>query len=606
MRRVVLVTLDGARPGAEQSAAMPALRALAASGIAFTAAQTPSLRTFPATVALFTGQAPEKSGVLDEWSKGAPASGPTLAATLGEAGIRTLGLPADALLHAGTGIGRGFTRYDTRAPSYPESARVDSALAWLGGAGRRMVWIELDFGSPKEPWRRDNALPWPDAAAYDRRAVQVDEAIARLMRGLAKWPANGVAVVVAGTHGAALGSEPDWGASAAAYSVPLVVRAPGLRAATTEPVSLLDLPRTVLDIAGVRSKDFPGSSLFGPRAPRATIAARAAVAAEPCRAALHEWFANLPARIDSAAIVRAQVVSEKCPNLAVPAIEAAVALSIGGRETIAAQRFLDLRKRFPDDPRVLLASADHLLRYKRFDMVGTTVTGIPRESPLAAEAAWREALAATGMLDFATARATIERASAMAVPVTWRDAEQQVARLAAAQAASDRDPRDIDAHIALGRALGDFGITDESFSHLNIARLIDTTRVEADVWIAFYLERIGRAPHAIKALERAVAHDSSHHGARLALAEALAGGDRWKEAIPHFVRALELEPADGRTHYNLACLLARSGESDRAMASLERAVTAGYRDWDQIAADPDLESLRSRPEFAKLRSVRSR
>ncbi|MHC4470137.1 MAG: TPR end-of-group domain-containing protein [Planctomycetota bacterium] len=52
--------------------------------------------------------------------------------------------------------------------------------------------------------------------------------------------------------------------------------------------------------------------------------------------------------------------------------------------------------------------------------------------------------------------------------------------------------------------------------------------------------------------------------------------------------------------YNLACCQARLGEPEKALESLERAVEKGYRDAGHAGRDPDLASIRERPEFKAL------
>jgi Zn-dependent protease len=52
--------------------------------------------------------------------------------------------------------------------------------------------------------------------------------------------------------------------------------------------------------------------------------------------------------------------------------------------------------------------------------------------------------------------------------------------------------------------------------------------------------------------------------------------------------------------YNIACAEARAGNADEALAWIERAVEAGYRNVDALASDPDFETLRSRPEFEAI------
>ena len=73
------------------------------------------------------------------------------------------------------------------------------------------------------------------------------------------------------------------------------------------------------------------------------------------------------------------------------------------------------------------------------------------------------------------------------------------------------------------------------------------------------------------------------------------------------VRALELDrrlvtllPGDALARYNLACSLALSGRDDEALESLAESFRLGYDDVAHMEVDPDLASLRGRPEFRAL------
>ena len=52
--------------------------------------------------------------------------------------------------------------------------------------------------------------------------------------------------------------------------------------------------------------------------------------------------------------------------------------------------------------------------------------------------------------------------------------------------------------------------------------------------------------------------------------------------------------------YNVACAEARAGRADEALAWIERAVGAGFKDAGALASDLDFEFLRSRPEFGSI------
>ena len=60
------------------------------------------------------------------------------------------------------------------------------------------------------------------------------------------------------------------------------------------------------------------------------------------------------------------------------------------------------------------------------------------------------------------------------------------------------------------------------------------------------------------------------------------------------------DPEDGGAWYNLACSLALSKRRADALRSLRQAVSLGYEDYDWMSQDPDLEGLKSAPEFKAL------
>lgn len=65
-------------------------------------------------------------------------------------------------------------------------------------------------------------------------------------------------------------------------------------------------------------------------------------------------------------------------------------------------------------------------------------------------------------------------------------------------------------------------------------------------------------------------------------------------------RLVRLLPENATAHYNLACSLALMKRKGDALRALQRAVELGYRDFDWMAQDPDLEDLKEQPEFTAL------
>ncbi len=65
-------------------------------------------------------------------------------------------------------------------------------------------------------------------------------------------------------------------------------------------------------------------------------------------------------------------------------------------------------------------------------------------------------------------------------------------------------------------------------------------------------------------------------------------------------KLVKLEPDNATAHYNLACSLALLKRKTDALRTLERAIALGYTDYDWMAKDPDLETLKKSSDFQAL------
>lgn len=66
-------------------------------------------------------------------------------------------------------------------------------------------------------------------------------------------------------------------------------------------------------------------------------------------------------------------------------------------------------------------------------------------------------------------------------------------------------------------------------------------------------------------------------------------------------RLSELQPTNPLVFYNLACSYSLTNELELAAASLRKAIFLGYRDFNWLAKDPDLTTLRKHPLFRGIR-----
>lgn len=73
-----------------------------------------------------------------------------------------------------------------------------------------------------------------------------------------------------------------------------------------------------------------------------------------------------------------------------------------------------------------------------------------------------------------------------------------------------------------------------------------------------------------------------------------------KRAVEIDLQLVDRLPKDFLARYNLACSLALAGRPDEAISSLSKAILLGYDDLAHMEVDPDLDSLRERPDFRAL------
>ena len=548
---------------------------------------------FPAAAELLSGCGSDRTGVRDEATRGLPASTPSLAVALKALGFHTLALPGDPLMHSGSGLARGFERYASLAPALSDSARVDSALAWTGLAGRRFVWLEFSLGYPAEAWRRGDPLA-ADPEVVGELLRDVESSLDRLCAALGRDArAREVLIAIA-----------EVGETGSAFSL----AGAELRDLAPRDARLRDAAPTIVAAAGGSPREFEGRNLLAASGAANPVAPpdhpelrRSWGSGAACRPQLLQLLARSDLGSDSLLRLALDSLATRCADCPRVALEHAVALSRRGSEAIAAREFKSLIAAHPDYLEANLAYADHLLRFRRFELSRVTLAAIPPQSPLAALAAWRVAFAFAGDEDFPSAVGAARAAGKLAVVNPAALAlEPRLETLGSLHDAVERDPDDAAARIAYARALGDLGLYDVAYPQLHSARALMPYSAEPDYWLATLLMAQGRPQHAAPTLERGLARDSTHRPSRLLLAEALMELGRRKEARAQLERALREGPGEPRDVFNLACLRATEGETSGALDALERAVEAGYADRESLEHDPDLATVRGDPRFAAL------
>jgi len=126
--------------------------------------------------------------------------------------------------------------------------------------------------------------------------------------------------------------------------------------------------------------------------------------------------------------------------------------------------------------------------------------------------------------------------------------------------------------------------------HARLAAVMDLQKMQAEA---------SRAGLSGDAGRRVVAHAQTLF-AFYETRDLFAAGD-YARAVPALEIASELQPDNATTWYNLACARARVGRSDEALEALATAVRIGLPEGLRPPQqDPDLESLRELPAFARI------
>jgi len=105
--------------------------------------------------------------------------------------------------------------------------------------------------------------------------------------------------------------------------------------------------------------------------------------------------------------------------------------------------------------------------------------------------------------------------------------------------------------------------------------------------------------------EHVIAKDPCEEGALTILAHAYTQRGEYEKGLELDRRLVRLRPDDPVAFYNLACSLSLVGRPDEAFEALEHSVRMGYRDFEHMLEDPDLQPLRLDERFERfLRRMR--
>ena len=106
------------------------------------------------------------------------------------------------------------------------------------------------------------------------------------------------------------------------------------------------------------------------------------------------------------------------------------------------------------------------------------------------------------------------------------------------------------------------------------------------------LYKKGNFNEAIIRYEKALRHNEKFKEASINLSTALMKKDRFQEAFETLQNSQKKFPKSPLIDYNLACYYSLTKNLGPGLSSLQNAVKKGYKQFNQMETDPDLQNLR--------------
>jgi tetratricopeptide (TPR) repeat protein len=157
------------------------------------------------------------------------------------------------------------------------------------------------------------------------------------------------------------------------------------------------------------------------------------------------------------------------------------------------------------------------------------------------------------------------------------------------------------AHFGLGNALLEEGKTAEAIHQYSETLRLDPGYVGARINLGIALLDQGRRADAINHFFEVLKTNPHDVRVHLNLGVALAREGRTAEAMDHYFKASLQDPVHASiAYYNIACEYAKQNKTEKALTWLEKAISKGFRKWNHIKDDKDLDSIRNSARYKEL------
>ncbi|MCD6353687.1 MAG: tetratricopeptide repeat protein [Proteobacteria bacterium] len=163
------------------------------------------------------------------------------------------------------------------------------------------------------------------------------------------------------------------------------------------------------------------------------------------------------------------------------------------------------------------------------------------------------------------------------------------------------NPNFTKAHNNFGLVLAKQGNLNEAIRHFSEALRIKPDYAKAHNNLGAALARKGNLKGAVQHYKEAIRIEPDYAKAHYSLGVILKHEGRFNEAIKHLSETLRIDPDfSPLVYYKIAALYARQNKKEESIAWLRKAVEKGYKNWNYLRNDKDLENIRGSLYYKKL------
>jgi len=166
------------------------------------------------------------------------------------------------------------------------------------------------------------------------------------------------------------------------------------------------------------------------------------------------------------------------------------------------------------------------------------------------------------------------------------------------------NPRGAEARSSLGVILMNMGKVHDALQQFNEALKNDPKNKDARAYLTLALNYRKKMDTDIAILEQKIGKEPDNAGLlqKLAVLYSMSGNNtKALDALQRFVR---IQPDNPDGYYNIACVYAKEGKVDDSIRWLTRSIDKGFRNWNLLQKDQDLNSIRNTSYYKDLMNKR--